>query len=165
MKFSIQPISQQDAEEIVTWRYEHPYAIYSLSREDLPVLLDPENRYFAVKDKSSQRIGYCCFGSEARVPGGDYHDTEPLVIDVGVGMHPGMVGKGLGVAFVTAILHYVAGEFSPERFRVSIAAFNERSQRTFLKLGFVETASFKRVTDGMRFVQLEREVNWGKYPG
>jgi len=161
MKFNIQLMSQQDADEIVTWQYEPPYAIYSLSREDLPVLLDPDNRYFAVKDESSQMIGYCCFGSEARVPGGDYHDSEPLVIDLGVGMHPGMVGKGLGTEFVDAILHYATGEFSPERFRVSIAAFNERSQRTFLKLGFVETASFKRVTDGMRFVQLEREVNWG----
>jgi ribosomal-protein-alanine N-acetyltransferase len=78
-----------------------------------------------------------------------------------VGMHPGLVGKGLGARFVDAILHYTAGEFSPERFRVSIAAFNKRSQRTFLKLGFVETASFKRANDGMRFVQLEREANWG----
>jgi RimJ/RimL family protein N-acetyltransferase len=161
MEISIHPMSQQDADDIASWRYEHPYQIYNLSRKDIPVLLDPENRYFAVKDEPSRRIGYCCFGGEARVPGGDYRDTEPLVIDVGVGMHPGMVGKGLGAAFVDAILHYAAGEFSPERFRVSVAAFNQRSQRTFLKLGFVETASFKRVTDGMRFVQLEREANWG----
>lgn len=160
MKISIHPISQQDADEIVTWRYEPPYAIYSLSREDLPVLLDPENRYFVVKDESSRRIGYCCFGDEARVPGGEYDDMEPFVVDVGVGMHPGLVGKGLGAAFVAAILHYATGEFNPGRFRVSIAAFNKRSQRTFIKLGFVVTTSFDREFDGMHFVQLEREANW-----
>ncbi len=160
MKFNTQPISQQDANDIASWKYESPYSIYSLSQKAIPVLLDSKNRYFAVKDESSQTIGYCCFGEEARVPGGEYVDTEPLVVDVGIGLHPGMVGRGLGMAFVDAILRFATVEFNPARFRVSIAEFNKRSQRTFLKLGFVETYGFDRDGDGMRFVQLEREAIW-----
>jgi RimJ/RimL family protein N-acetyltransferase len=160
MKFSIQPINQQDANDIASWQHESPYAIYNLSLQDIPVLLDSNNRYFAVKDETGRTIGYCCFSAEARVPGGEYHDSEPLVVDVGVGMHPGMVGKGLGSAFVAAILRFATEEFNPGRFRVSIAAFNKRSQKTFLKLGFVETFSFGRESDGKRFVQLERDAIW-----
>ena len=159
MKFSTQPISPQDANDIASWQYESPYSIYSLSQKDIPVLLDSNNLYFAAKDESGQTIGYCCFGEEARVPGGKYNEKEPLVIDLGLGMHPGMVGRGLGGPFVDAILRFATEEFNPGRFRVSIAEFNKRSQRTFLKLGFIETYSFNRDGDRMRFVQLEREAN------
>jgi len=159
MKFAIQPISQQDANDITSWRYESPYSIYNLSEKDIPALLDSDNQYFAVKDESSQTIGFCCFGKEAKVPGGKYNDAKPLVIDLGLGMHPGMVGRGFGGPFTDVILRFAIEEFNPGRFRVSIAEFNKRSQRTFLKLGFIEKYRFNRDGDGMRFVQLEREAN------
>ena len=160
MKFITQPISQQDAHEIATWQYETPYSIYSLSKKDIPVLLNADNRYFRVQDESGQLMGYCCFGEEAKVPGGEYIDSEPHVIDVGLGMHPKIVGKGLGKAFVVAILRFATEQFKPKRFRVSIAEFNKRSQITFSRLGFMKTYNFNREGDGMRFVQFEREANW-----
>ena len=159
MKFITQPIRLQDAGEIATWQYEPPYAMYSLSPLAIPALLDPINRYQGIRDESGRLLGYCCFGREAMVPGGAYGESEPDVVDVGLGMHPGLVGKGLGKAFVAAILAFAAEAFKPERFRVTIAAFNERSQRAFLGLGFAKTNSFNRVGDGLGFVQLEREAS------
>ena len=159
MKFNIKPIDQQDACSIATWQHESPYAVYSLSEVDIPVLLDPDNRYFAVQDKHGRTIGYCCFGQEGRVPGGLYIDTESLVLDVGVGMDPGLVGRGFGRNFVETILRFGAEEYQPVKLRVSIAEFNKRSQRTFMNLGFIETFSFNRDGDGKRFVQLERELD------
>jgi len=159
MKFTIQPISQNDANAITSWQYESPYSIYNLSQKDIPVLLNPNNRYFSIQDESDQLVGYCCFGEEAKVPGGEYTDNEPHVVDVGIGMQPGMIGRGLGKAFIAAILKFATEEFYPRRFRVSIAKFNKRSQRTFLKLGFIETNSFNRDGDGMKFIQLEREAS------
>ena len=47
-------------------------------------------------------------------------------------------------------------EFNLGRFRVSIAEFNKRSQKVFLKSGFVQTHSFVRDSDGMKFVQFEK---------
>jgi RimJ/RimL family protein N-acetyltransferase len=157
MKFTIQPIREGDARQIATWRYDEPYGFYSLSALAIPVLLDPEFRYHSVQDESGRLVGFCCFGEDARVPGGVYTRGEPDVLDVGVGMHPELVGKGQGSAFIAAILGFAVKEFNPAAFRVTIAAFNQRSQRVFFGLGFRETGSFDRDGDGMRFVQLERE--------
>lgn len=158
MKYIVQPIREGDAREIATWQYDGPYAIYSLSGKDIPALLDPDMRYHVVREASGELVGYCCFGLDARVPGGEYDDGEPDVLDVGVGLHPVMTGKGLGKAFVGVILDYAARAFDPARFRVTIAEFNQRSQKVFLGLGFALTNRFERDGDGMRFVQLEREI-------
>ena len=155
---TIEPMTKQDAEEIVSWRYPVPYAMYNLSKDDLPVLLNSENRYFSVHDGPAQLMGYCCFGEEARVPGGEYAENESEVLDVGVGMNPGQVGKGLGKFFIGAILAFALEEFGPSKFRVSIADFNKRSQRAFQNQGFERMARFFRIRDGMKFVQLEREA-------
>lgn len=157
-KLTIRPLNAEDARAIASWGYEPPYSFYNLSQEEIPGLLHPGNRYFTVQDESGRLIGYCTYGTEAQVPGGEYHLAEPVVLDVGIGMHPGMVGRGLGKAFVAAILQFAVEAFKPDRFRVSIAGFNQRSQRTFLNLGFHQTHSFSRQGDGMAFIQLEREV-------
>lgn len=156
MKYDIQPLREQDVNDIVKWRYEPPYDLYNLSYLDIPFLLDPKNRYFAVHGESGKLIGYCCFGEEARVPGGDYQQIEPVVLDIGVGLHPGQVGRGLGISFVDELLQFGVDEFIPEKLRVTVAAFNQRSLRTFLKHGFKETQRFKRKRDDMIFIQLER---------
>jgi RimJ/RimL family protein N-acetyltransferase len=158
MEFFIQPITPQHASSIAAWRYEPPYAVYNLSQEEIPVLLDPDNHYFIVQDEASRTIGYCCFGEEARVPGGSYDDEGSFVLDVGVGMDPGLVGRGFGGRFVETILRFAAEEYKPSKFRVSIATFNLRSQRTFTNLGFAKTFSFNREGDGKPFIQLERNA-------
>jgi RimJ/RimL family protein N-acetyltransferase len=158
MNFILQPVSEQDARDIASWQYQPPYSMYDLSAKDIPDLLTSRNRYFSVRDESEQLVGYCCFGNEAKVPGGDYTAGEPEVIDVGIGMNPGLIGKGLGEIFVSAIIGFATEEFSPRTFRVSIAAFNKRSQKTFLNLGFVKTHQFSRDGDGMKFLQFERDV-------
>jgi RimJ/RimL family protein N-acetyltransferase len=159
MKFFIQPITLQDASTITAWRYEPPYAVYNLSQEEIPVLRDPDNHYYIVQDETGRTVGYCCFGKEGRVPGGSYGDAGSIVLDVGVGMDPELVGRGFGGDFVEAILLFAAEEYKPSRFRVSIADFNKRSQQTFINLGFIETFRFTREGDGKLFIQLERIVN------
>jgi RimJ/RimL family protein N-acetyltransferase len=159
MKFIIQRIREREARQIATWGYDEPYGMYSLTALAIPALLDPEYRYHIVRDETGELVGFCCFGLDARVSGGVYTQGEPEVLDVGVGMHPGWVGKGHGRAFVAAVLGFAVVNFNPDIFRVTIAAFNQRSQRVFLGLGFKQTERFDRDSDGMKFVQLEREAS------
>jgi ribosomal-protein-alanine N-acetyltransferase len=165
MKFTVQPIHEQDVEEIASWAYDPPYSIYNLDVEDIPILLDAKRRYFTVSDESHRIIGFCCFGEQAKVDGGLYPENEPDVLDVGLGMHPSLVGKGKGRAFVDAILRFAHDEFRPIRFRVTIADFNVRSRVTFLRLGFAQVGEFIRPFDGMKFVQLERNAIWAESSG
>lgn len=163
MQYGIHPLTKQDAEDIVTWQYPPPYMIYSLTDEVIPVLVDPLNGYFSVKDEDDQLVGYCCFGQEARVMGGEYGGGEGVLIDVGVGLRPERVGQGEGRRFVEAILDYGLQRYKPQGFRVTIAEFNKRSLKTFLSLGFEETFRFMRKSDNLEFIQLERYVVTDKW--
>ena len=118
-----------DAEAIATWSYPGRD-----STNDVGVLVTAEQGFWAVED-SAQLVGYCCFGGEARVPGVDGKDGT---LDVGYGMRPDLVGKGLGRAFVQAILAFAVNEFSPRRLRVLILTWNERSRKVAEALGFTE---------------------------
>jgi RimJ/RimL family protein N-acetyltransferase len=123
----IRMLTEADSEAIATWRYPGRYATYD---PDEPVT--PEGGSWAVEHEG-ELVGYCSFGHAARVPG---IEEEEGTLDVGYGMRPDLMGRGLGREFVGAILDHATGEFSPGRFRLLILDWNERSQRVAAVLGF-----------------------------
>ena len=156
--YAIHPMTIEAAREIAAWQYAPPYDIYSMpgDREaTVEFLLDPENRYHVVFDGEKQLAGYCCFGADARVPGGDYSDERAL--DIGVGMHPSLTGQRRGRVFVTAVIDFAVARYAPTYLRATIAHFNRRSQRTFESCGFTPIQTFVSVTSSPRkFVILTR---------
>ena len=151
--YSVRPLSEADARQILAWRYAPPYDIYNLIDADpapadlaraVAFLLDPENLYFAVDDEDDVLLGFCCFGREAQVPGYDYSSQHAL--DVGLSMAPARTGQGGGQAFLAAILAFGFARFQTRRVRATVAAFNQRSQRLFRRAGFVRVASFTSAT-------------------
>lgn len=151
MNYQIRPISAADAQEIVSWRYPEPFAIYNLTGKDVAAeiayFLDLANRFHVVYDVSGQNgelVGFCSFGMDAQVPGGDY-TAEAL--DIGLGMRPDLIGQGLGTKFLQAILHFANESFAPSALRATVAHFNQRSRRIFQKSGFRITQSFTSQSD------------------
>ncbi len=151
-------MSPESASEASTWRYPPPYSIYNASPDTYAVFIEPRNRYHALHDADGVLVGFCCFGAEARVPGGRYPDREPEVLDVGIGMRPERTGRGQGPGFLGAVLDHASESLRPRRFRATIAEFNRRSARTFERLGFVAVDRFERPTDGMAFLIYERKT-------
>jgi RimJ/RimL family protein N-acetyltransferase len=121
-------------------------------------LLDPANNYFVANDAAGHIVGYCCYGPDARVAGGDYRD--PVALDVGLGMRPNLTGRGAGVAFVVAVLAFGRERFGASRFRLSVAAFNRRAIRVYERAGFRETGRFRRggSPDGLEFVMMVEDA-------
>ena len=156
--YHILPTTKEQAEKIITWRYQPPYGVYDLDPADLKVLINPEYRYHCLLNPAEELVGYCCYGIDAQVPGGDYSCGEPQVLDVGVGLHPDLTGQGRGEVFVTAVLKYARRAYNPDRFRVTVADFNQRSMKTFQKLGFEVKVHFLRHPDSLPFTQLERKA-------
>ena len=156
MVYSLSPISPNFAQQISTWTYDSPYDLYDFSGNHLPGLLKPEYRYHVVLDENNELVGYCCFGEDARVPEGDYLKGEPQVLDLGIGLRPDLTGQGFGQDFVRAILAFASQTYHPDSFRVTVAAFNQRSLKTFKALGFMETHIFTRDLVEIGFIQLER---------
>jgi len=154
MRYAFAPIDFASAEAIATWRYDGRYAVYDGHPDGTEVLLDPANRVHAVRDESGDLIGFCSFGEDGRVAGYAYPDDA---LDIGLGMRPDLVGRGMGLGFTREVLGFARQAYAPTAFRVTIAAFNRRAQRLCLALGFRETARFLRQDSQDEFVVLRRE--------
>ena len=141
MKLQFASMDRASAEAIVAWRYEEPYSIYDGEPDGVETLLNPEYRYYTTENEAGEMVGFCCFGPDARVPGGGYADADAL--DVGAGMRPNLTGQGFGADFVGAILDFGAETFSPSALRVTIATFNERAIRVCERAGFERVETFR----------------------
>jgi ribosomal-protein-alanine N-acetyltransferase len=155
MPFQFPPMDEASARTILAWRYEAPYDIYNLDLEGadqvVGCFVEPANAYYTILDSKGELIAYCCFGSEGRVPGGDY---ESPALDIGLGVRPDLTGRGLGDAFVEAVLGFAKKQFAPSDYRVTVAEFNKRALRVWEKAGFRPLKRFERTFDGMPFVVL-----------
>jgi RimJ/RimL family protein N-acetyltransferase len=154
MGYAFAPVDRAAAEAIARWRYEGPYARYDGDPASVETLLRPDHRVHAVRDERGDLVGFCSFGEDGRVPGYAYPDHA---LDIGAGMRPDLVGRGLGEGFLRAVIEFADRAFAPGATRVTVAAFNRRALRVCLALGFREDARFARAgSDGDEFVVLTR---------
>jgi RimJ/RimL family protein N-acetyltransferase len=155
MRFSILPLDEKSARAILNWKYAPPYDVYNHHPEemekDLHCMLDPANGFFGILGAEDGWIGFCSFGKDARVAGGDYAADA---LDIGLGLSPDRTGKGMGPAVIGGVMEFARRKFHPVGFRVTIASFNSRARRAWEKAGFVEIQRFQRSRDGMAFLIL-----------
>ena len=154
-------IDESAARVIVRWRYEPPYDIYNLrdSAESIQYALDPQNHFYIMRDESGELVGFCSFGEDGQVPGGDY-GAEAL--DIGMGIRPNLTGQGHGSNFGSAVLNFAERKSQPVAFRVTIAAFNQRARRVWEVNGFQQVQSFTHKNSKREFIVMVRDVNINK---
>ena len=142
----IQPITRSAALILLAWRYPPPYDIYNLADDDqaddattIAYLLNPAHHFYEMTLPQEGIVGFCSFGEDGQVPGGDY--LQPA-LDIGMGIRPDLTGKGLGAIFVQAVIQFAVEMFRPKLLRVTIATFNERAQRVWQQNGFQPIQKF-----------------------
>jgi [ribosomal protein S18]-alanine N-acetyltransferase len=140
-----------DAHEISGWRYDAPYDFYDADAdpEDLAELRNPERRgnaYFSVRDGKDRLVGFFQFEQN---DGG---------VDVGLGLRPDLTGQGRGLEFVLSGLEFAEERFGPDRFTLSVAAFNDRAIAVYERAGFRRGEVFVHETNGgeHEFLRMER---------
>ena len=156
--FVLRPFGEAEARAMIQWRYEPPYDIYNLVTTDCDAqvrfLADPRSYYYAIVcSPDDDLVGFCCFEADARVPGGDYTEAA---LDIGLGVRPDRTGRGLGQAFVEAVIAFGCEWFSAPALRVTIAEFNARALRVWERAGFERVGRFTRADDGRVFLVLMR---------
>ena len=164
MKLKIRPLSEEQIRIFVTWEYSEPYALYNMSTEDMESQVrffsNPQNGYFAIMDELGELLGFCNFGADARVPGGDY---SAEAIDIGMGLRPALTGKGRGAEYAGAVFDFARMHYSERQHRVTIAEFNQRAQRLCRGFGFSQVSRFSREGDDKPFIIMVRDTggDWG----
>lgn len=136
----IEPLTERDAHEVASWRYDPPYDFYDADAdpEDLAELLDPgrrAERYWAARDLDGRLLGFFYYA-----PRGD--DVE-----IGLGLGPELTGLGLGLAFFRAGVDFARSRFRPGRVILNVASFNERAIKVYECAGFHITGRHVRSFD------------------
>ncbi|MEO0455650.1 MAG: GNAT family N-acetyltransferase [Cyanobacteria bacterium P01_A01_bin.114] len=153
MADKIQPLEKDHALAILSWKYASPYDYYNFDpdtfQEDLCYLLDSRNAFFAILNRHRELEGYCSFGTDGQVPGGNY-SAEAL--DIGMGIRPDLVGQGFGRRYAQAVSKYGATQYGGQQLRVTIAGFNQRAQRVWAQLGFERVETFVKIGSEAVFV-------------
>jgi len=146
-------MKDEEATEISGWHYEPPYDFYDATsdQDDLEELLDPKRKkdaYFSVFDEDGVLVGFFQF------------EREGTTVDVGLGLRPDLTGQGLGIEFLLAGLEFARGRYSPERFTLSVATFNERAIQVYERAGFRRGTVYKHNTSGGEylFLSMDREA-------
>ncbi|MBT2638272.1 MULTISPECIES: GNAT family N-acetyltransferase [unclassified Bacillus (in: firmicutes)] len=149
-------MTKELAMDILSWHYDPPYDFYNneVNNDAIYELLN--EGYTAVEDEEGNLIGFYCSGHSAQVPKGRMLGayTEPA-IDVGIGIHPKLTGKGNGYLFLSFVLNELAALGSHAIFRLTVAGFNKRAIKLYEKVGFRDKYHFK--TDITEFIIM---VKW-----
>jgi [ribosomal protein S18]-alanine N-acetyltransferase len=155
LEWATRKVTQNDAIEILTWKYEKPYDFYNNVLSGEAILELTSNAYRAVL-YHDKLIGFYCTGKDAQIPIGHRVDAyQDSCLDIGIGMKPALTGKGMGTDFLRYILKEVSRE-AKGKLRLTVAEFNQRAIRLYEKFNFVKQCEFAR-EDGIRFMVMVRE--------
>ncbi|MEZ4590795.1 MAG: GNAT family N-acetyltransferase [Chloroflexota bacterium] len=163
-QLKFQPLTAEHIAEILTWRYEPPYDIYNMGDgTDDPISLveaidyftQPEYHFRAMlRQPRGELAAFCSFGLDGQVSGGDY--SLPA-LDIGMGVDPANTGRGLGHIFAGAAIDFARRNFDQPHLRVTIAEFNVRAQKVWLRHGFVPGQRFVSTIGKRPFIIYVRE--------
>jgi RimJ/RimL family protein N-acetyltransferase len=157
---NIKKLREEDIEVILSWRYELPYDFYNPD-PDISIdeycrqMLDPEMRFHSIWNRRDELIGFCSFGDDGQIPGGDY---SLCALDIGLGMKPELTGKGYGKKFFNTILDFAMQRFSPSTIRLTVADFNKRALHLYCGLGFSVAGRFVHTESETPFTLLTRDM-------
>jgi [ribosomal protein S18]-alanine N-acetyltransferase len=151
--YRFRKMRDEEATRISGWHYEPPYDFYDATSDpdDLRELLDPKRRkdaYFSVFDEEGVLVGFFQF------------ERAGNTVDVGLGMRPDLTGQGLGIEYLLAGLKFARERFSPERFTLYVATFNERAILVYERAGFRRGDEYMHNTNGGEylFLSMAREA-------
>lgn len=161
---TLTPMDAAAAAAVMAWRYPPPYTIYNLADDPLATaafLSGAGSGYYQLRDTAGVLVAFCCYGEEARVPGGDY--AAPA-LDLGIGVRPDLTGRGEGMRYLGAVLAFGVERFAPALLRLTVAAFNLRAIRLYEQAGFAAVSRFRSQFAAREFIVMARPAAPGPAP-
>lgn len=140
-QITIKSMTKMHAWEISNWKYDGIYSFYNRPTASKPTVDGdtPINNSFVIYDNHGSLIGHFHFGSDAQIPTIENFNYSSDYLDIGLFLHPELCGQGYGVQFISFIIEFAKQQCCSKKFRLSVAAFNERAQKVYEKVGFNKT--------------------------
>lgn len=151
---AISPMTPELAQEVLSWEYPGEYAAYNMTGSPDDLL---DGNTYAVKDLNGFLVGFYQFGQEARIPAVEEEVYPAGPLDLGLGLRPDLCGLGLGEAFVAAQLKFARENLGASRFRLTVAAFNQRARTVYSRCGFFPVRNVTHAISGDRFIVMRTE--------
>jgi len=148
----VRGLTAADAKSIATWRHPPELATYDFLADDLDALALSSDLFRSITS-DGELVGYVCLGAQARVPG---LEPSERYDDIGWGLRPDLVGRGLSGTVLSAAIDRLKAEGSataPE-LRIVVLDWNLRSLSAAERPGF-SRAGTHRAPEGL-FVVMTR---------
>lgn len=144
MTFAFRPLTEADAEAVLTWRYDAPYQEYDLANspsdsEEIRAAVGSPT-WFAADAGDGSLAGFV----DCRIGEGEAEDE----VEVGLGLRPDLTGRGLGAGFVEAIVALIDERWAPVSVVLDVLPWNERAMRAYEAAGFARGPEHDRTFDG-----------------
>jgi ribosomal-protein-alanine N-acetyltransferase len=153
----VQPMTREWAQEIALWTYPGIYAQYSFQNTPETVAHLLNGAYYAVsEDQSPFPIGLYCYGPSAQIPTLLPDVYPPTRLDIGLGLHPSLCGRGAGESFLRVGMEFGRRRFGSLPFRLSVAAFNQRAITVYTRAGFRTSRIIRNARNGLPYHIMER---------
>lgn len=147
-RFKTEEMNEEYAKAISGWQYKDSFKAYSFDndKDELEQVLN--GLHFAVVDEiSGELCGFLCIGWSAQVKcrSSNAFYLDESYTDLGLGLRPELVGKGLGADFIKEGIRFVK-ELFPEDdgVRLTVAEDNKIALVVYKKMGFVEKHKFNK---------------------
>ncbi|WP_458188872.1 GNAT family N-acetyltransferase [Haladaptatus sp. NG-WS-4] len=157
MNYEFRPFTAEDADAIVSWHYDSPFDFYDMvsNPDDLAWFTNPDewDDRHAVFDSDEGRVGFFSF------------ELDDGTLEIGLGMHPDLTGRGYGVSFVEVGLAFARKEYDPDEFALAVATFNDRAISVYEAVGFERVGTFLQETNGgeYEFLAMARPAKRGSF--
>lgn len=152
-RFHFRPLTHDEAYAVADWRYPEPFSSADPSRDAdvLARLLDPDE---------VPRDAYAAVDAASGLAGCLVCRRDHTILDLALGLRPDLIGRGHGWSFLLAALIFAKRTYTPNVFRITIAADNEAARYLLQDADFVPMDSVYRAIDGLdrEFQRLIRKV-------
>ena len=152
MYMKIVPMNSEHAKDILEWHYPGFLSFYDMRHypEDIEEILDKRlygDTLFSVIDGRGELIGELTL-----TPTGEE-------IEIGVGLRPDLVGKGLGSELLEKGMEFARSRSIFRRFVIRVWKLNGRAIRLYQKAGFRIEGEYLNQIEGIpfRFLTMSRE--------
>lgn len=142
MKLRVSDLTETQAKEICSWKYNDEYSIYDypewdkILKENWGITVEEKRKkeFNAIVDDCNNLCGYIRLVDE------NEH------VSIGIGLKPSLCGQGLGSTIMEIIKQQCAAKYGGKKIILEVRSFNERAIRCYKKAGFNVSDIYKKDT-------------------